>query len=149
MDIFAQFATDPNLELNGVFIPLGGALEDGPHKGKVPQIKVARSGNKRHGRIVSKLYDTNKHTLDLKNDAAEAKGEEITVESMAEGILMGWTGLSFNREALPDSDTLDPAERTKIAKKLLSVKDFRAMVMRHADNFEKFRVQQEEADAKP
>lgn len=139
MDIFAQFATDPNLELDGVWVVIGGEEENG----KCPRIKVARSGNKRHGRIVSKLYEAHKHTLELKNDVAEAKGEEITIDSMAQGILMGWENLSFQSGTyLPDEWSL------ATAKQLLSVKDFRAMVMRHADNFEKFKVHQEGEDAK-
>ncbi len=143
MDIFAQFATDPNLELDGVWVDLGAAEENG----RVPRIKVARSGNKRHGRVVTKMYEANKHTLELKNDAAEVKGEEITVDSMAQGILMGWQNLSFKKEVLPDSESLSPEQRLATARRLLAVKDFRALVMRHADNFEKFKAVQEEADA--
>jgi hypothetical protein len=146
MDIFAQFATDPKLELEGKWFEIGAAertLENGePDPESVPKILVARSGNKRHGRIVSKLYEANKSTLELKNDAADAKGEEITIETMAKAILMGWKNLSIKGEKLVDGWDYETAKR------LLAIKDFRNMVNKKADSFEEFKVVQEDAAVK-
>jgi hypothetical protein len=64
------------------------------------------------------------------------------MESMAKGVLMGWKNLGFQGTALPD--TWDYAT----AKKLLAVKDFRALVSKHADSFAEYKAVQEEADAK-
>lgn len=146
MDIFAKFATDPNLELEGTWKAIGPATrtkDDGsPDPDSAPQILVARSGNKRHGRIISRLYKSNQTVLDGQDDMAEQKGEEITIDAMSQSILLGWKNLSFKGEKLPDG--YDRAT----AKKLLAVKDFRALVTRHAEDFKNFSVTQEDADAK-
>lgn len=142
MDIFDQYAADPAKELEGVWDVLG----TDPKTQKVARILVARSGNKRHGKVITQLYEANKSTLDLKNDDADAKGEEITIEAMAKGVFLGWEGLSFKKEPVPDSATLSAEERLKWAKKLLAVKDFRARVQRVAEDFQKYKaVQDEEA----
>lgn len=132
MDIFNQFAADPNKELEGVWVPLDATT----------RIKVARSGNKRHSRIITQLYEANKGTLDLKNDAADAKNEEITIEAMAKGVLLGWEGVSYAGRDLADGWNYDDA------KALLGVKDFRELVYKHASDFQKFRAVQDEAAAK-
>lgn len=134
-DIFNQYAADPNKELDGVWVRLGGPNET------PARIKVARSGNKRHSRIITQLYEANKPTLDLKNDVADAKGEEITVEAMAKGVLLGWENVSFKGEAIKDGWDIDTA------KMLLGVKDFRELVNKHAMDFNKFKAVQDEADA--
>jgi len=146
MDIFAQFATDPKLELEGKWFDIGsaeGKLENGdPDPNTVPMILVARSGNKRHGRVVAKLYEANKSLLEQRGDAAEARGEEITIESMAKGVLLGWKNLSFKGEKLKDGWDYETA------KHLLAVKDFRKLVGTKSDSFEEYKLHQEEADAK-
>lgn len=144
MDIFAKFATDPKLELEGTWVAIGTptkTLENGdPDPESAPQILVARSGNKRHGRIVSKLYDANRTLLEGKDEAADAKGDEITIESMAKSILLDWKHLEFKGESLIYS--------YENAKKLLSVKDFRDLVMKHATDFTKFKLMKDQEDAK-
>lgn len=143
-DIFDQFATNPALELDGVWVDIGPAkIVDGePVPDSAPAILVARSGNKRHGRIVSKLYEGSKTLLEGKDDAADAKGEEITIESMGKSILMGWRNIAFKGEVLKDGYDLATAKR------LLEVKDFRDLVMRHANNFTKYKIAQDKEDAK-
>jgi hypothetical protein len=145
-DIFNQFATDPNKELDGVWVPLGAALRklpDGvtPDPESVPQIKVARSGNKRHGRIVSQLWEANETVLKGKDDAADSKGEEVTIEAMAKGVLLGWKNLTFKGEKLVDGWDIETAKR------LLAVKDFRELVAKHANDREKYLLAAEKADA--
>lgn len=142
-DIFNQFATDPAKELEGVWVSLGPADE----AGKAPRILVARSGNRKHGRIVSKLYEANKTLLDTKDTAAEAKGEEITIEAMSKAIYLGWENLAFAGKAVANSADLTPEDRLAEAKRHLAVKDYRALVMRHSEDFTKFKQVQEEADA--
>lgn len=145
-DIFDQYATDPGKELEGVWVPIGPATRtiDGvPDPDSVPQIKVARNGNKRHGRIVVQLYEANEALLKQKTDAAEARGEEITIETMAKGVLLGWKNLSFRGIGrVPDTWSLE------MAKKILSIKDFRDLVTKHSQNFELYKAVQEEAAAK-
>jgi hypothetical protein len=125
-DIFNQFATDPNLELEGVWHPIGPALrtlENGsPDPESVPQVKVARSQNKRHGRMLVALYEANKAILDAKDEAADKRNEEITGELMANTIFLGWKNLTFQGTPVPDGYDLD------WAKKMMAVKDFRDLV---------------------
>lgn len=154
-DIFAQYATDPNKELEGIWVTIGPALrqlEDGTaDKDSAPQIKVARGGNKRHGRVISALWEANESTLKGKDDAAEEKGVEVTVEAMSKGILLGWKNFTFKGEALPDAgvegSTLSAEDRLKIAAKLLAVKDFRDLVNKHANEREHYLIAKEQADA--
>lgn len=156
-DIFNQYATDPNKELDGVWVPIGPALrklEDGitADPESVPSIKVARSGNKRHGRVVSSLYEANETVLKGKDDAADAKGEEITIEAMAKGILLGWKNLTFKGEKLADAGTensvLSPEDRLITAKRMLAVKDFRELVAKNANDRERYSIKQEQEAAK-
>jgi hypothetical protein len=150
-DIFNQFATDPAKELEGVWIPLGPAtrnLESGePDPASVPRILVARSGNKKHGKLVSKLYEAAKSILEMKNDAADAKGEEITIDSMAKAIYLGWENLSFKGVAVANSADMTAEDRLAEAKRHLAVREYRKLVMGYSENFEKYKVVQDEEDA--
>lgn len=140
MDIFNQFAADPSKELDGIWVSLGG------DDAKPARIKVARSGNKRHAKVITALYESNKSTLELKNDVADAKGEEITIEAMAKGILLGWEGLSFKGADNADSAVMTAEDRLVQAKQFLAVKDFRALVQKNSEDFQKFKaVADEEA----
>lgn len=155
-DIFNQYATDPNKELQGVWIAIGPAQkfdEQGkPVAGSEPYIKVARNGNRRHGRIASQLWESNETTLKGKDDTADEKAEEVTVEAMAQGILLGWKNITFKGEKFPDAgtdeDKTDPELRLSLAKRMLRVKDFRDMVNKHAMDRERFLLVQEEKAAK-
>lgn len=124
-DIFKQFATDESLENNGTWFPLSDTAE----------ILVARTGNKAYAKKLSALVERNQKLLDMKNDAADAKGEEIMIEAMAETLLLGWKGLSFQGQDIEYS--------VANAKKLLSLRDFRRQVMKFADDTDAYRVKVE------
>lgn len=155
MDIFAAFATDSTKEEDGVWVNIGAAINPRAPAAeqKFPRLRIGRSGNKKHGRIVSKQYEAHKATLDGKDEAAEAVGQRITVDAMAKAILLGWENLEFRDPALKEDE---PYRKIKLvdgwdydtAVMMLSVKDFRALVQKHSDNFELFRVSMEEVDAK-
>ncbi|MDI1362511.1 hypothetical protein [Methylotenera sp.] len=131
MDIFASFATDEKLEVEGTWVPLGGTAK----------ILVARAGNKKYGRLLSAAVDKNKLALDAKTDEADALSDSIMVDVLANSVLLGWEGLSFKgTEALPYN--------LENAKTLLAVKDFRALVSEKARNIDNFRATAEEATAK-
>lgn len=142
-DIFDQFATDPSKELDGVWHIVGAALnpEAPEDERKYPRIKVARSANKRHSRIITALWEANKTTLDGKDEAAEVKGEEITIQAMAEGILVNWENLTFKKRKLEDGWNIADA------KAMLSVKDFREKVNKHANTFADYRIDLDKVDA--
>jgi hypothetical protein len=145
-DIFAQYATDPKLELEGTWITVGPTPEGGT-KDQAPALLIARQGNRRHGRLISKLWEANKTTLERKDDAADDKGEEITIDAAAKAILLGWRNIGFQGKALANSDDMTPEERLDTARKLLAVKDFRVKVLKHADDFKEFALVREEAEA--
>lgn len=126
LDIFAQFATDESKEEAGVWVEIGEDAE----------ILVARAGNKKYGKMIAKEYEKHKKLLDLKNDASEAKSEEIMIEVLAKTILLGWKNISFKGEDLPYS--------LENAKMLLAVKDFRKLVAGYADDTEQYKAQVEE-----
>jgi hypothetical protein len=145
-DIFNQFATDPKLELEGAWVKIGPPTkydEQGkPVPDSEPQIKVARAGNERHGRIAVQLYETNEHVLSKKDDIAKQRDDELTAEAMAKGILLDWKNLSFKGKRVEDGWNYEAAYE------MLMVKEFRNLVNRHANDMERYKVVQEAAAAK-
>ena len=90
LDIFAQFATDETLEENGTWFPIGGGA----------RVLVARSGNRKYAKLLTKEVERNKKALDLNDDAADKLSEEIMIGVIAETILLGWEDVSFKGEVL-------------------------------------------------
>lgn len=128
MDIFKVFATDPNKELNGTWVPLS---EDGA------KLLVARAGNRRHTRLMNGMYAANRMTLEgADREAADSKDEELSVECAAQAILLGWESLTY--QGKPIEYSLENARR------LLKHSEFRVLVMTHANNFENFRAKEEQ-----
>ena len=125
-DFFKQFASDEKMEIEGRWVE---------HDTETSFL-VARSGNKHFNRLFSKLYQKNKVVLESKGDAAEAKSDEIMVETCAKTILLGWKGnVVFDGKDLPYT--------VENAKKLLALKDFRRVVASYADDFDSFKAVQE------
>jgi len=125
MDIFAQYATDETLENSGTWFDLGGDA----------RVLVARSGNKAFGKVLTKQVELARKTLDRNDEVAEAKSQEIMIGAMAQGILLGWEGLSFKGKALDYS--LDNA------KTLLAVKDFRRQIEVFSNDVDAYRAKLE------
>jgi transposase-like protein len=130
MDIFDQFAANTDIEENGLEVEIGINTF----------ITVARSGNKKYTRILTKLYETHRHELDQKGPDAEYRADQITIETMAKAVLLGWRGITFKGQPMEYS--------LENARTLLAVKDFRLLVNKHADNFQNFRAVKEEEDVK-
>lgn len=126
MDIFAAFATDEKLEAEGKWFPLS----------KTAKIRVARSGNQAYVQALrAKMKEAQ---LDLSSgDEADQLAEEILTDVMAETLLLGWEGLSYQGKPVSYSK--------EMARTLLKVKDFRKKVVALSENFEAFRLQAEEA----
>lgn len=125
MDVFTAFATDEEKEVNGVWNEIGDGAE----------LLIARSGNRAHSRKLSQLFDRHARALDQKNEASEKLSEQIIIDATAEHVLLGWKKIKFKGVELPYS--------IENAKKLLAVKDFRALVSKLAGDIERYRVQQE------
>jgi hypothetical protein len=130
LDIFAQFATDETLEENGTWFPIGGGA----------RVLVARSGNRKYGKMLTKAVERNKKALDLNDDAADKLSEEIMISVLAETILLGWEDISFKGEVLEYN--------VANAKKLLAVKDFRKAIAQFADDVSAFKFKETEKQGK-
>lgn len=130
MDIFNAFATDLSKEDNGVPCQNGDAV-----------FLIARANNTAYNRIFLDLYETHRQTLDLKNEESDRISKVIDLDVMSKAVLVGWTGnVTFQGQPMEYS--------VPNARKLLEIKDFRAWVMKHANNFELYRAVKEEADVK-
>jgi hypothetical protein len=125
-DFFKQFASDEKMEIEGRWVD---------HDTETSFL-VARSGNKHFNRLFTKLYQKNKVVLESKGDAAEAKSDEIMIETFAKTILLGWKGKV-------EFDGKDLSYSVENAKKLLALKDFRRVIASYADDFDSFKVVQE------
>ncbi len=130
LDIFAQFATDETLEENGTWFPIGGGA----------RVLVARSGNRKYAKLLTKEVERNKKALDLNDDAADKLSEEIMISVLAETILLGWEDISFKGEVLEYN--------IANAKKLLAVKDFRKAIAQFADDVSAFKFKETEEQGK-
>lgn len=124
MDIFTSFATDETLENAGKWRPLS----------KTARILVARSGNPKYVELLrAKMAEAQ---LDLTSGPeADQLAETILIDVLAETILLGWEGLTYQGKEAPYS--------REMAKTFLKVKDFRRKVTAMADDFEAFRVKQD------
>lgn len=129
LDIFAAYATDESLENNGTWMELGGA-----------EFLIARSGNRKYARSLTKDVNRHQKTLDLKNDAADDLSVLIMIDTMAETVLLDWKNVGYKGKKLPYSKDN--------AKMLLAVKDFRVQIMKLADDVDAYRVKVEEEQAK-
>jgi hypothetical protein len=127
MDVFATFATDEKLETEGVWFDLSATAK----------VLVARSGNEKYLAVLRKVLDRNQLALDANDEAANTLAQQLTIDAMAEAILLGWEGLSFQGKQVPYSKDM--------AKTMLRVKDFRARIEALSKSFEAYKVKAEEA----
>jgi hypothetical protein len=127
LDIFSQFATDEGLENGGTYFDLGGDAK----------VLVARAGNRKYSKLLTKQVNLHKQALDLEDDNAENMSDKIMASVMAQTILLGWTGVSFKGAELPYS--------TANAEMLLGIKDFRRQIAKFADDVSAFKVKEEAA----
>lgn len=129
MDVYQQFATDEKKENEGVWVAIGDGAE----------LLVARSGNRKYSRLLAAAIEKHQRALDLKDDAADKLSDQIMIDVMAESILLGWKGpFSFKKVDVG-------AYSVSGAKTLLAVKDFRGYVSKLSNEFDSFRVAQDES----
>lgn len=129
MDIFAAFATDVTKENEGVWVEVGDS-----------EFLIARSGNQEYSKKISREFERHRKLLERKDDAADALSEKIMVDVLSETILLGWKNVQFKGEELPYN--------AANAKMLLGIKDFRSQVIKLADDFNSYKVDQEESEVK-
>lgn len=129
LDIFTSFATDETAEVNGTWLPFNGA-----------KLLVARAGNRKYAKALTKKVETFQKELDAQDDAADKRSDEIMAEVFAESILLGWEGIGF--KGAPMDYSKDNA------KTLLLVKDFRRAVAALSDDMNNYRVKVEAEQVK-
>lgn len=132
MDVFKEFATDQQLEVEGRWVPYD----------EKTKFKIARIGNNAYSRLFQRLYKQHRMLLEGKGQAAEAKSDEVMAEVYGKTILVGWEGpVSLNGVDMSNYSQ-------EHSQKLCAIKDFRRWVQGHAEDLEAFKAVQDEADAK-
>lgn len=129
-DLYKAFAADSTKETNGVEVAIGPDAF----------ILVARSNNKSYAKMLTGLFDSNKFAIDRKDAAADALAEKLIIQSMARHVLIGWRGIEEGGVELPYS--------IAAAEKMLAIKDFRILVSKYADDFQKYKMFNDEEDTK-
>ena len=115
-----DYKTDAALENDGVLV----AFDDA-------KLRIASFGTKQHKQAVAKFRQKYSAQLAIKRTADEAN-EQVTIEVMAEAILVGWENVTEGDEPLPY--TRDNAI------KLLSIRTFRDFVAMQATDIQNFRA---------
>ena len=130
IDLFSEFGTDTKAEEDGVWEEYADGVA----------FLIARSNNKKYARLITKAFEKNKRLLEAKNDAAEAKSEEIIVDVSARALLLGWRGdLQWKGEPMEYS--------LENAKTLLAVKDFRRWIFERAEDIDRYKTVKKDADS--
>lgn len=124
MDIFSTYAVDETKEQTGTWMEVGDA-----------KLLVARAGNKNYVKLLGKEVEKNQKSLDRKDDAADALSDKIMIDVLAETVLLGWENVSYKGAQMEYSKAN--------AKEILSHKEFRREVMKLADDFNAFKLEQE------
>ncbi len=131
LDIFSKYETDESAEANGVEVPLGTA-----------KLLIARVGNPNYTKKLTGLVERHKVALDIEGPEADALNEKLLVETIADTILLGWSGVC-DREGKEFPYSKDNA------RKALTMKDFRQDVMKLASDMEAYKVKAEAEAGKP
>jgi hypothetical protein len=129
MDLFKIYQTDSSLEENGVWEDIGDA-----------KFLIARTGNKKYIKYLSREFKKNQKVLDRKDDAADKLSEEIMIEAIARTILLDWSGVKVDGREFPYTQ--------ENAKKALALHDFRSDIMKCAENFGAYKTFKDEEDGK-
>lgn len=129
MDIFKAYAVDETKEETGTWMEIGDA-----------GFLIARAGNRKYIKLLSKEVERNQKALDCKDKAADELSDKIMVDVIARTILLDWKNVQYQDKALEYS--------VDNAKMLLAHKDFRREVMRLADDFSAYKLAKDEEDEK-
>ena len=127
MDLKKDFATDKNLENEGIWEDLGGGA----------RIKVARSGNENYTKRFSELMKPHRRAI-KRNTMSDKKAEKILIKVLAETILVDWEGIM--------EDGVEIAYSVENAIRILTeYKDFRDIVIDVSEAMENYKIR-EDAD---
>lgn len=126
MDIFNSFATDEVAENEGRWFPLS----------KTAKVLVARTGNSAYIKALRQRMKDNQIDAEDSSDENEKLVTDLVIETMAETVLLGWSGLEYKGKAM------DYSKANAVT--LLQVKAFRKRIGDIADKHESFRIREEE-----
>lgn len=125
-DIFQQFATDDNAEVNGVWFKGSGDAE----------FLIARAQNRRYQRALAKKLEENEHLLKAQTDEADQRSEVVMAEIYADSILLGWRGSVAYKGKVVEYSRAQAVE-------LLTHKEFRKWVARKSEDVDAYRAKLE------
>ena len=126
MDISKKFATDAELELNGVWQEIGRDTD-----GKVCRVKIARTGNERYAKLMDRLMRPHRRAVRT-GQMDDGLWDSIIIRVIAETVLLDWENIDDNGVAVPYSKENAIALMTKY-------KDFRILIAEIANEMETFR----------
>ena len=130
-DVFEKFATDETKEECGAVVSLGEGVS----------LTIARANNSGFLKLIQEEADqVAEKMVALSEKDAEALDRQTMLEVLAKTVLLGWKGVAYKGKIIKYS--------VDNAVKLLAHKDFRKLVMEHANDFEHYRAKLEVADEK-
>ncbi len=129
MDI-GKLKTNEVAENEGVWFPYGDA-----------SFLVARTGNKAYVKMITKLVNRHRITLDGRNEEADQLSEKLLVQTIASTILLGWKG-----NVRIDNELIEYSQEN--AEKALYIKEFRKIILGFADDVDAYRDEVEAAEKK-
>ena len=124
-DVFAEFATDPKLEVDGARFDLGRGAWG----------MVARADNRHYSRKLQKALETHREALAKEDETADALSNQVMAEIFASTILKGFGGL-YDKGTLASYNYLTAVE-------MLKHQDFRILIGQKANEFGAFKAKQE------
>lgn len=128
IDLFNDFAVDTKAD-DGVWVPYRGGVD----------FLIAYSKNRKFKNRASYFYKKNSKMLEAGGEVAADKLTEITIQVMAEAILLDWRGpMKFQGETLPYNVTN--------AKRLLALEGLREWVSKASEDLATYKAVQEEED---
>jgi hypothetical protein len=116
-----SFKTDPALD-EGAWLALGDA-----------EIKIARLGSPRYQSAVTRRLKPHRESLEL-GVMSDADAQKITIELLADFILLDWKGVELDGKPLPYS--------RENAIQALGIEVFRTWVQEQARDLENFRAKE-------
>lgn len=124
------YATDPDLEKNGVWVNLGHGLE----------VLVARMGNSRYQSLLDALLKPHQRQIQ-RNTMDRDVLNDIILQAVSKAVLLDWKGANADGKPLAYSPDVGLAYLRKY-------KDFREDVLFAAGQMETFRAEQLEDNSK-
>lgn len=129
-DVFAQCATNPDLEVKGVWRDIGGGT----------RLLVARANNRTYSKLLNTLFEKHQQALDIEGPESEKLSDSIMVDVFAKTILLGWEKLGYKGAELPYTEDN--------AKMVLAHADFRVKVGRLSAEIDGYKMKLEDEQGK-